>query len=238
MYNGYIQCIEEQLLAPTLTFKYDHRYQGILEHVSYEQGANYLTLIRSEFPEASIETYIQANDSIGHPVVSVYGNLVCSPTSLRYVYHAHLILAHARQLGLTEIDMVELGAGYGGLCFAIHHFAHTFGISIRSYTLLDLPQANKLQERYLRHMPISGTLRFSSAETFGKDVSADFLISNYAFSELPHMLQQAYVHILLPKIHHGFMAWNFIPVYDFGLPIITNEEERPLTGPGNRFIFF
>jgi len=240
LYDRYIQCIEEQLKNTTLTFKSEPRYKDILEHVSPYQGLEYFGLIHREFPEAidSMRAYVAANDSVGHPDMTMYGTLLCSPTSLRYVFHAHLILAHARRLGLTDINVVELGAGYGGLCFALHYFANAFGVTLTSYTLLDLPQANALQERYLQQMPMTGTLRFVSSETFGKDVSAEFLVSNYAFSELPHSLQQEYLNTLFPKIKHGFMAWNFIPVYDFGIPIISTEVERPLTGDYNKFVLF
>ena len=191
---------------------------GILEHVSVQQGAEYLALIQAEFPDAlsTMEAFIHANDILGAPHKVRYGALVCSPTSLRYVYHAHLILAHIRRLGLAEVDIVELGAGYGGLCFALHVFAGSFKITLRTYTLVDLPLANKLQERYLQLVPLTDArLSFCSADTFGRNVSGGFLVSNYAFSELPNHLQKEYVASLFPRIQHGFMAWNFIPVYDF-----------------------
>ena len=241
MYDTYLKCIDEQVGKNELTFKSDPRYMGILEHVSVQQGAEYLALIQTEFPEvlSTMGIFIHANDSVGAPHKVSYGTLVCSPTSLRYVYHSHLILAHVRRLGLAEVDMVELGAGYGGLCFALHFFAGAFGITLRTYTMIDLPLANKLQERFLRLMPLGDArLSFCSADTFGRDVSGGFLVSNYAFSELPDNLQTKYIASLFPRIQHGFMAWNFIPVYDFGIPLLENVDERPNTGPYNRYLYF
>ena len=143
------------------------------------------------------------------------------------------------RLNLKEVDMVELGAGYGGLCFALHFFSNSFDITIQSYTLLDLPDVNKLQERFLTSMPLTGAhLSFCSSETFGRNVKGGFLVSNYAFSELPASLRNAYSESLFTRIQHGFMAWNFIPVYDFGIPIIEDVEERPKTGPLNRYLYF
>jgi hypothetical protein len=242
MYNNYLKCIVDQLNLETLTFKSDPRYTDILEHVSVYQGSEYLFLIYTQFPNAisTMKEFIYKNDSIGNPNKVQYGDMICSPTSLRYVYHSHLILNHARRCGLTELDVVEVGAGYGGLCFAIHFFSSSFGINVKSYTLIDLPLANKLQERVLTMLNITdATLSFCSSDTFGKDVKeGSFLISNYAFSEIPLSLQENYVKILFPKIQHGFIAWNFIPVYDFGKLILSNEPESPKTGDYNRYIYF
>ena len=73
-------------------FKQNPVYNAILEHVSPQQGVDYLKKI-FESNELHLSTkdweYILRNDSIGSPRVVQYnfGNsqLVCSPTTLRYV---------------------------------------------------------------------------------------------------------------------------------------------------------
>ena len=64
-----------------------------------------------------------------------------------------------------------------------------------------------------------------------------FLISNYCFSEIPGNLQKEYIAKLFPKVSHGFMAWNHIPVYNFGFDI-KEEVEFPKTGSYNKYIYF
>ena len=73
-------------------------------------------------------------------------------------------------------------------------------------------------------------------ETLKED---SFLISNYAFSEIPMSIQNMYSkYVLNPFVSHGFLTWNFIDIYNF----IENkyfkiEEEYPLTGYKNKYIY-
>ena len=84
-----------------------------------------------------------------------------------------------------------------------------------------------------------GNVEFIDSKTFGSSITATnlFLISNYCFSEIDTYLQSMYIKMLFPKVSHGFMAWNFIPIYNFGF-IYKEEDEYPLTGEGNKYIYF
>lgn len=73
-------------------FKQDPVYNAILEHVSPQQGADYLQKIFGDDElhlSAKDWKYILRNDSIGNPRVVKYNfgdsQIVCSPTTLRYV---------------------------------------------------------------------------------------------------------------------------------------------------------
>ena len=46
-----------------------------------------------------------------------------------------------------------------------------------------------------------------------------------------------YIKTLFPKVQHGFMAWNMIPIYDFGFKY-TIEDEYPKTGDFNKYVYF
>ena len=83
-------------------------------------------------------------------------------------------------------------------------------------------------------------VEFVDAMTYGSPVNGDdfFLISNYCITELVQRHRDSYMNTLLPKITHGFIAWNTIPVYDFGRPILKSVPERPNTGPNNMFVYF
>jgi hypothetical protein len=50
-------------------------------------------------------------------------------------------------------------------------------------------------------------------------------------------LQKQYIATLFPKVSHGFMAWNNIPLYNFGFET-KSETEVPLTGPVNKYVYF
>ena len=83
-------------------------------------------------------------------------------------------------------------------------------------------------------------IEFIDASSFGSNIECNnmFLISNYCFSEISKENQNSYRQILFPKIKHGFIAWNMIPVYDFGFH--TNiESEIPNTGGHmNKYVYF
>lgn len=92
MYADYVQMLER--VSEPLQFKSHPAYQGILEHVSLEQGYGYLDLCLNSLgtwrlDPNEVADFATLNDSIGSPVTYNVGGIQCSPTSLRY---AHLIL--------------------------------------------------------------------------------------------------------------------------------------------------
>lgn len=224
-------------------FKSNPKYTEILEHVSQEQGYKYLQLIWENYRlgDAEVIEFCKKNDLYGNPTKYRYSDtLICSPTSIRYIYHANLILSWIKELGYTHVKVVELGCGYGGLCLALQHFAGRFGLEIDRYALIDLPNAIQLQKRYLVEHKMNTFLEFHSAEEHGKTLESTdwFFVSNYCFSEISSHNQKQYIEHLLPKCRHGFLAWNMIDLYDFGKTLLRNEPEKPLTGSKNRFLFF
>jgi hypothetical protein len=227
-------------------FKSHPDYTYMLEHVSVDQGQAYLDTILADtgLSQAEIAAFCARNDAVGDPGRTRYetadGDLIVSPSSLRYILHAHLILSHMVAVGQTEPDVVEVGGGYGGLCLAVHHFARRHGVRIRSYAICDLPNVIRLQRLYLATVDPSLAVDVVDATTYGAglDRPAMFLVSNYCFSEITSTHQARYREHLFPRVAHGFIAWNNIPVYDIGFPL-TVVPEVPLTGgPNNRYVYF
>jgi hypothetical protein len=242
MYTAYTQYVADICDNKDLSdFKRNEVYRGMLEHVSPEIGTQYLSAIRG-YTQLSLEdigSFSALNDSVGKPLTANYSGLSISPSTLRYIFHSHLILSHLRKLALPQVDVVEVGGGYGGLCLALHHFAGKYGVKINSYTIIDLTDPSRLQQLYLSRVAPTLQVDFADASTFGADIDRKnmFLVSNYCFSELTHTLQKEYIAKLFPKVSHGFMAWNWIPLYHFGFSM-KEEEEYPKTGPHNRYVYF
>jgi hypothetical protein len=239
-YNHYVNSVKEICKGEKFnTFKTDPSYQDILEHVNFPQGQAYLDLINStNISNELLQSYCSMNDSIGSPNKAAYSTITTSPTSLRYIFHAHLILSYLQKLAMPSIDIVELGGGYGGLCLAMFHFASAYNIQINSYTICDLPDVCILQQMYISKLNPSLKINYVDATTFGKSIENNnlFLISNYCFSEISKDLQQSYINILFPKVVHGFFAWNAIPVYNFGFST-TIVDEYPNTYYGNKYVY-
>jgi hypothetical protein len=213
-------------------FKSNPAYGAILEHVNYDQGYLYLSAAKARYgiSDADIAAFCTKNDRIGSPRMDTYDRVWTSPTSLRYIYHALMILEHCKSVGNMNPNIVEVGCGYGGLALAIDHFKSVFGVQVASYTMVDLDEPSGLQKLYMAQTPTSFPIVFERAATYGANVSGtdNFLVSNYCFSEIPSSEQQGYLRVLFPKCSHGFITWNMIKVYDIGKDV-TLELESPLT---------
>lgn len=223
-------------------FKSHPHFVAMLEHVSEPLGKQYLDYIQTitKIETSDIISYCAMNDKLGNPNKNEYGFGLVSPTSLRYMLHAHLILTHLHSLQLPLIDIVEVGGGYGGLCFAVYYLSKKYNININSYTIIDLTSILNLQKKYISTLDCDMNIHFENADMFGKNIKKSnmFLISNYCFSETHDYIQKNYIKHLFPKVSHGFMAWNHIPTYFFGFQF-REEKEFPLTGNNyNKFLFF
>lgn len=244
-------------------FKNNPYYMGILEHVSSELGQKYLNLIKTDFPDLSddhIIGFVQLNDTYGSPQkinynLNITRQIQCSPTSLRYIYHAMTILDHYKKTGCKNI--CEVGCGYGGLCLAINYFSKILNVAIDNYNLIDLPEVCNLINAYLNvhSQHINATLSIHSSATYGENVSDDklFFISNYCYTEIDQNHNYMYSNILLPKTSSGFIVWQnggnngSYPIENssaiIGKPVLNIIEEKPQTDAGysiykNYFVYF
>ena len=244
VYSQYDSYVNNVLQSKELHgFKSNPNYTYMLEHVSLDQGNSYYNYLKSYFSNNIIIEFCKKNDSIGTPnKYYIDGlNYRVSTTSLRYLMHAYLSLTHLKTVQEILVNIVELGCGYGGLCLAIDYVSKLLNIHINSYTCIDLDHPLKLQEKYLQLVGTSFPVKFESASTFGKDVigTDNFLISNYCFSEIGSDNRNNYIQTLIPKISHGFMAWNNINLFDFGKKILKSETEYPMTGGDNNlYVYF
>ena len=198
-------------------FKADRTYRVILEHVTPAIATNLLQECRKRFnvTDAEMELFILENDKIGQPIkeaVSHWSGILSSPSNFRYIYHSHLILQHLTTLNCLDIDIVEIGGGYGGLCLALSIYAKKFGITINNYHFIDLAPIATLQQLYIDYHKPSFSTFFHPAETFGNNVHLSskplYLISCYAFTEINEPLQNSYISTLFSKIDHGFVINN------------------------------
>jgi hypothetical protein len=237
MYSKYQEAINRQLhLVPEeWNFKSDSDYTYILEHCDEYQGYQYLELIKCHFAEfyerhlSVLKTTCGLNDKYGKTHKYVIGDfMTCSPTNLRYILHSLLILRDIKEYQLNDVDIIEIGGGYGGLCLFMHNIAPLYGINIRSYTIFDLPEASRLQDKYLTALNVQN-VQLNNYTNLNKN---SFLISNYAFSEISKELQKEYIDkIINPYTAFGFLTWNCIPIYNFAEnSIIKTEIEYPQTG--------
>jgi putative sugar O-methyltransferase len=246
--SQYVELVTHAL-HDNFTFKYFKRhpkYKEVLEHVSYEQGLEYINIAVEQDPELlNYVNKFSENDKIGTPMVSKYSIGKFSPTTLRYIK----VLSDLRLLfgPLDDMNIIEIGCGYGGqakIIMDVH--------KVKSYTFIDLPPVTKLIRKYMNNFKIETDMNFLSSEDFTEHLLGeyDLVISNYAFSECSKEAQDTYISSVLNKSNRGYMVYNFTShIYGVDsyskeeiLNSIKNEilltEEKPLTHPDNCVIFW
>ncbi len=240
-YRNWIQHIIDTNSIQSFKNSPNHEYNAIVEHKDSPWGVSFYSLIKSEFglSDEDILSFCSKNDKNGGGEIRKYDFGICSANSVKYVYHAHLVLKHMKELQLSSVNIVEIGGGYGGLALAILHYAPNFNITVTQYNMIDLKEAILLQELYLKDVlgDIS-IFKFHDAITYGSEVEGtdNYLVAIYSLGELLTDMQTEYINTLFPKTSHGFLNWNEKP-RDLPKECV-RMPERPLTGNDNHFVYF
>jgi len=243
-YNKYTNYINKIINTDKLlwTFKSHGLYTDILEHILPYTANLYLSEIKKKFNnfynkyKTVLIKLCNKNDLYGNPNKIMFKDFTtCSSTNLRYILHSLLILTFMKKHKLNNIDIIEIGGGYGGLSFYLHNISLIFNIKINSYTIFDLLNVSKLQKIYLEAIDSTNNMNFYQIDNYKDLKQNSFLISNYAFSEISMKLQKEYTKkILNPYVSYGFLVWNFIPIYNFiNNKIISKILEVPDTSENN-----
>ena len=211
----------------------DSIYKGILEHVHPQLGYMYYQTIKEYYPEISEEVIGKAssNDIKGRPAIISYPFGDYCPSSLRYLKVALDLLKCFPEIG--DMNVLEIGGGYGGQCVVSDAIS---GFS--SWTIVDLPEVNELQKRYLKDADNVSMLSCHN-EIF--EEKYDLVISNYAFSECIREYQDKYIKSFMNNGEKIYMTCNFHGDIDnrytkdeiingIGCEVV---DEFPLTYPNN-----
>ena len=143
----YLSAVKDALKDRTAfeKFKQAGSYNAVLEHVSEDQGGQYLEILkaRDDGVLAKGLATVLLSDGVGNPVRYKYDgiDIPLSPTTLRYLKVASdLQILFGRNLG----KVAEIGCGYGGQAHVNDRI-----LNVHLTKLFDLPLVNKLIERYL-----------------------------------------------------------------------------------------
>lgn len=218
------------------SFKSHPQYTKILEHVTQQHGQQYYDIIVRDNPSllSHWDKFLR-NDIIGSPHVYPYGDIKCSPTTLRYMKVLSDLLKY--KIIDNGYSVVEIGGGYGGQCLIIQSV-----IDVREYLIYDINEPLELIGRYLDNFNVPAYIE--DTDCIDDDVY-NLVISNYAFSEIDTMGQDEYITKVLNNATHGYLTCNFISDsynidqlreridHDF---IVIGED--PLTHPLNKIIIW
>jgi hypothetical protein len=216
-------------------------YGRILEHFSREDGQIHLEVLRDRNP-ALLESLVRISqgEKIGTPDLYDYGTYgLLAPSTIRYTRHLGDL---TEKFGpLDGLDVVEIGVGYGGLC-KVTFDSFTPG----SYTLVDLPEALRLAERFLRASLTAenfARVRFEDGTRLQRQIVSDLAISNCAFSECLPSVQRTYIETILGPARRGsllinlrreslapLILWRSLKALH---PTLITSDEKPITNPTN-----
>jgi len=224
-------------------FKKFNSYRDILEHVSKEQGEDYLKILESrddQILDLGLDSVLSSDD-LGNPVKFRYSNkkIPLSPTTLRYLkVSSDLNILFGCNLG----RVAEIGCGYGGQTLVNDQL-----LNVTFAKLFDLPIVNKLIDRYLNSFLLKGSF-LTTVINKEEPHDYDLVISNYAFSELPKNLQLVYIDKVISKSKCGYLTMNSglendgsVGKLDLNelrdlLPKFSLIKEEPLTAEHNYII--
>lgn len=215
------------------TFKSNPNYTTILEHVSYELGLQYYKKINDcNFNDYFFNKFME-NDIIGGTKKFYYDDKFISPSTLRYIYTAYDINT---KINIENLDIVEIGGGYGGQYKILNDMQEFFGRYFKSYTIIDLPSVIKLQSKYLNRLNYKNVNFISYNDLDKIENKYDACISNYGFGELDRNIQNNYVDKILKNCNNFYIIYNTQDVHNF-LSDLKSEAEDPKTGQFNTLYY-
>ncbi len=220
-------------------FRRNPIYNQILEHVSVEQGSDYLLEISKDPDIVTAMEKFKPNDNYGNPRMHKYPTVgMISPSTLRYIKVLADIKTHFKTV--DNLDICEIGTGYGGQCRIINAYYKP-----ATYTLVDLQPALALAQRFLDNHILQSRLIYQTMNELDNE-AYDLVISNYAFTELPRRIQDIYLSKIIMNSRRGYITYNEITPKEFNsykskellamIPGSAVIEEKPLTHPTNCII--
>jgi putative sugar O-methyltransferase len=189
-------------------FRANKHYRQIVETVSAEDGLKMHKALSNEAIQEIVLGSERA-DRIGNPkTIKVDGKSI-SPTTLRYGLTLSDVIAEFPDFSNVE-SICEIGVGYGGLARLICELHARESGSLSRYRMFDLPEVLQLARRYLEHFHLHPRFEYMTKSQVGTRNSDqyDFLVSNWAFSELSRDLQVEYLDKVIRKAKAGYLIMN------------------------------
>lgn len=117
-------------------------------------------------------------------------------------------LIHSKSLN----NIIEIGAGYGGLCHMISRV-----IDYKTYTILEIPELARLSEYYLKQVKLPAHLNATpnsnakiliNPEKHQNNVLYDLCISEFGLCEFDDATLQFYINTVLRKSRRAYLVMN------------------------------
>ena len=149
---------------------------------------------------------LRKNDHFGGPQTHQYDDLgEIDPSTLKYFNSAMEITELVGDFCPTKI--IEVGAGYGGLCRVLSIF-----FDFEEYVIVDLPEVIHVSEKYLSNFPeLKGKVKFVSCDNLDSihiNGDIDLFIADSSLAELDLERQKKYTQKLAAHGKFIYVFWN------------------------------
>jgi hypothetical protein len=203
--------------AQFLHFKKNSFFNLLWENRTLEEGEAYLRTISEKYPllKEKFEAFRRL-DQLGGPRIYDYGQAgFFSPSTLRFVMIAGDV--ESKIGGLSEKSVVQIGAGYGGLCKVMNDVSKA-----KSYMLVDLPEQLALAKKCLDQLGLDN-VSYLTPEELPKNAHYDLVISDMSFSEFSASYQVLFFERVLSCSSSGYVLGHVFPKHYGVVPL--NWEE-------------
>jgi len=221
-------------------FKRSSDFSTVVSTIGESYGRSYYQFIKAKYPYLLnyVDRFI-TGDKIGNPILYEFDGIKCDPLTFRYVKILGDLVKYFGKL--DGMNIVEIGAGFGGQCKIIHDLYKP-----ASYTIIDFPEVGQLAKKYLDVFNVPIILREMSDTS---SISYDLCISNYAFSEITRQYQDFYYDYVVKNSTGGYMLLNFLTDHKPEKGFTRNEfctmitpsklyKENPRTGFDNALLLW
>lgn len=198
-------------------FRRNPFFNLLWENISEEEGEMWAKKISTQFPHLLEKLgQIRENDRIGAPKTWEYAEIgELSPSTLRFAAIAGEL---GKRCGNTEgFHIVQIGAGYGGLCRMMHAVS-----GFETWTLVDLPEQLALARKYLGAYGIDRVM-YLTPEELPPGAHYDLVISDMDFSRFNRSCQELFLDRILSQSHFGFLLGHIFPKH-YGVVPLSVEE--------------
>lgn len=220
-------------------FRRNPIYDMVVENVTEELGKENLQFISNDEDVLNAINNFKANDDYGNPRMHEYPGIgMISPTTLRYIKVLTDLKKHFQTL--DNLNICEIGVGYGGQCRVINAYYKPV-----TYCLVDIKPALALSQRYLDNYILHSVVKYKTMNELSKR-DYDLVLSNYAFTELSRAIQDVYLNKVILNSKRGYIRYNEHTPIEFNsykcgelietIPGSRILKEEPLTHPKNCII--
>lgn len=192
------------------SWKKSEAIRSMIEHESLEAANVYIKYLLNFLSKDEIQELANLNDLYGDTTIQNILGITTSTNSIRYIRHSYDLCMYIKNKKLNDINIIEVGGGYGGMALIMSRMIKKMNINVNKYIIYDLQNVCLLQQYYLSKNNVTGWVEWHNSNSFGSDITDNnnVLFSSYALSELSKELRDEYLKNLLPKINGAFFIWN------------------------------